>query len=144
MHQVFFCEYNDPIYVKLAKLEVMVRKATAGNVELVLSELKECVSGGAWQMPTRAADVSPALLTRARHRLCEMSARYATEIDVDFVRKSVRAIGICAVKIERAADRCIDVLLELIQTKVSYVVQEAVVVIKVCAPGRFEARHVSD
>jgi hypothetical protein len=57
--------------------------------------------------------------------------RYATEIDVDFVRKSVRAIGICAVKIERAADRCIDVLLELIQTKVAYVVQEAVVVIKV-------------
>jgi len=59
--------------------------------------------------------------------------RYATEVDVDFVRKSVRAIGICAVKIERAADRCIDVLLELIQTKVSYVVQEAVVVIKVRA-----------
>jgi vesicle coat complex subunit len=41
--QVFFCEYNDPIYVKLAKLEVMVRKASAANVELVLSELKECV-----------------------------------------------------------------------------------------------------
>ena len=47
MRQVFFCEYNDPIYVKLAKLEVMVRKATAGNVELVLSELKECVSAPA-------------------------------------------------------------------------------------------------
>ena len=79
------------------------------------------------------------LLTHAREcvgSLCAlMVARYATEIDVDFVRKSVRAIGICAVKIERAADRCIDVLLELIQTKVSYVVQEAVVVIKVCAGG---------
>jgi len=43
--KVFFCEYNDPIYVKLAKLEVMVRKANAANVELVLSELKEYVGG---------------------------------------------------------------------------------------------------
>ena len=57
--------------------------------------------------------------------------RYATEIDVEFVRKSVRAMGICAVKMERAADRCIEVLLELIQTQVNYVVQEAIVVIKV-------------
>ena len=41
---------------------------------------------------------------------------YATEVDVDFVRKSVRAIGRCAIKLERAAERCINVLLELIQT----------------------------
>lgn len=26
--------------------------------------------------------------------------RYATEVDVDFVRKSVRAIGRCAIKVE--------------------------------------------
>ncbi|GMI31921.1 hypothetical protein TeGR_g9946, partial [Tetraparma gracilis] len=55
---------------------------------------------------------------------------YATEVDVDFVRKSVSAIGRCAIKLERAAERCISVLLELIQSKVNYVVQEAVVVIK--------------
>ncbi len=33
--------------------------------------------------------------------------------------------------IEKAADKCINVLLELIQTKVNYVVQEAIIVIKV-------------
>ena len=44
--------------------------------------------------------------------------------------QAVRAIGRCAVSLERAAERCINVLLELIQTKVTYVVQEAVVVIK--------------
>ena len=37
---------------------------------------------------------------------------YATEVDVDFVRKAVRAIGRCAIKLERAAERCISVLLE--------------------------------
>lgn len=43
---------------------------------------------------------------------------YATEIDVEFVRKAVRAIGRCAISLERAAESCINVLLELIQTKV--------------------------
>jgi vesicle coat complex subunit len=56
---------------------------------------------------------------------------YASEVDVDFVRKSVRSIGICAVKIESAAEKCVAVLVDLIQTKVNYVVQEAIVVIKV-------------
>jgi AP-1 complex subunit beta-1 len=35
------------------------------------------------------------------------------------------------VKIEVAAERCVNVLLDLIGTRVSYVVQEAVVVMKV-------------
>jgi AP-2 complex subunit beta-1 len=50
---------------------------------------------------------------------------------VDFVRKAVRSIGRLAVKIESAAQRCIAALIELIETKVNYVVQEAIVVIKV-------------
>ena len=55
---------------------------------------------------------------------------YATEVDVEFVRKSVRAIGRCAVSITDSAERCIGVLLELIKTKVNYVVQEAIGVIR--------------
>ncbi|GAA6047434.1 hypothetical protein JCM3770_001303 [Rhodotorula araucariae] len=94
--KVFFCKYNDPIYVKLAKLEIIYCLANARNVEQVLSELKE----------------------------------YASEVDVDFVRKAVRTIGRLAIKVESAADLCITVLLELVKTKVTYVVQEAIVVIK--------------
>lgn len=106
--KVFFCEYSDPIYVKLAKLEVLIRIANESNVELLLAELKE----------------------------------YASEVDVDFVRRSVRTIGICAVKIEKATDRCVEVLLELIQTKVNYVVQEAIIVIRDIFrkyPNRYES-----
>jgi AP-2 complex subunit beta-1 len=44
--------------------------------------------------------------------------------------KSVKAIGRCAIKIDEEADRCVECLVELIQTKVNYVVQEAIVVIK--------------
>lgn len=43
--KVFFCKYNDPIYVKLAKLEIIYRLARERNVEQVLAELKECVFG---------------------------------------------------------------------------------------------------
>ncbi|BGP19785.1 hypothetical protein JCM10213_006447 [Rhodosporidiobolus nylandii] len=94
--RVFFCKYNDPPYVKVEKLEIMIKLVTEKNVDTFLSELKE----------------------------------YASEVDVDFVRKSIRAIGQCAVKIEGAAERCVNVLLDLIATRVSYVVQESIVVIK--------------
>ncbi|XP_011345176.2 AP-1 complex subunit beta-1 isoform X3 [Ooceraea biroi] len=94
--KVFFVKYNDPIYVKLEKLDIMIRLASQANIAQVLSELKE----------------------------------YATEVDVDFVRKAVRAIGRCAIKVEPSAERCVSTLLDLIQTKVNYVVQEAIVVIK--------------
>jgi AP-2 complex subunit beta-1 len=62
--------------------------------------------------------------------LSNLHDRYATEIDVDFVRKSVRAIGKLAIKIAPAAQLCISTLLQLVSTKVSYIVQEATVVIR--------------
>ncbi|MBA0609559.1 hypothetical protein Godav_021596 [Gossypium davidsonii] len=96
--KVFFCKYNDPIYVKMEKLEIMIKLASDRNIDQVLLEFKE----------------------------------YATEVDVDFVRKAVRAIGRCAIKLERAAERCISVLLELIKIKVNYVVQEAIINACVC------------
>jgi AP-2 complex subunit beta-1 len=67
--------------------------------------------------------------------------RYASEVDIDFVRKAVRSIGRLAIKVEAASDNCIQALLSLIETKVSYVVQEAVIVIKDIFrryPGKYE------
>lgn len=70
-----------------------------------------------------------------------LSFRYASEVDIDFVRKAVRSIGRLAIKVEPAADSCIQALLDLMDTKVSYVVQEAVIVIKDVFrryPGKYE------
>ncbi|KAJ3232228.1 AP-2 complex subunit beta [Chytriomyces hyalinus] len=94
--RVFFTKYNDPLYVKLEKLECIIKLSSTDNIDQVLLELRE----------------------------------YASEVDVEFVRRSVRAIGRCAVKLDMASERCVNVLLDLIKTKVSYVLQEAVVVIK--------------
>jgi len=94
--RVFFCKYNDPPYLKMQKLEIMVRIANDKNVDQLLAELKE----------------------------------YAMEVDMDFVRRAVKAIGQVAIKIESASEKCVNTLLDLINTKVNYVVQEAIVVIK--------------
>ena len=94
--KIFFCNYNDPLYVKLGKLEIIVRLVDNRNIDQVLQELKE----------------------------------YAQEVDITMVRRSVQAIGRCAIKLDQAAERCVKVLLELIHTEISYIVQEAVCVIK--------------
>ena len=93
----------------------MIRILAAGESEAdaLLSELKEWV-------------YNPATIAQKTWR----AVRYASEVDVDFVRKSVKAIGQTAIKLEAAAERCVNVLLDLISTRVSYVVQEAVVVMK--------------
>ena len=57
------------------------------------------------------------------------------------MRKAVRSIGRLAIKVEPAADSCIKTLLGLIDTKVSYVVPEAIIVIKDIFrryPGQYE------
>lgn len=39
--KVFFCRYNDPIYVKLSKLEILYRLVNSENIRVLLPELKE-------------------------------------------------------------------------------------------------------
>ncbi|KAE8233421.1 hypothetical protein CF326_g1534 [Tilletia indica] len=68
--------------------------------------------------------------TKNASELAAKLVEYASEVVVDFARKAVRSFGRLNIKIEAAAERCFAALLRLIQTKVSYVVQEAVVVIK--------------
>lgn len=55
---------------------------------------------------------------------------YALEVDMDIVKRAVKAIGQVAIKIESASEKCVNTLLDLIGTKVNYIVQEAIVVIK--------------
>jgi len=122
--KVFFCKYNDPIYVKLAKLEIMYRLARSENAKEVLAELQEYLISNV-SFPS----------------FDDCLLRYASEVDIDFVRKAVRSIGRLAIKVEPAADNCIQALLSLIETKVSYVVQEAIIVIKDIFrryPGKYE------
>jgi len=94
--QSFFVKFDDPIYLKLEKIDMLVGLANKHNAALVLSEL------------------------------CE----YATEIDVELVRKAVRSIGTLAVKVEPVAPQCVERLIKLIERKIHYIVQECAVVVE--------------
>ena len=52
---------------------------------------------------------------------------YASDVDIQFVRRSVKLIGQCAIKLEKAAQRCVETLVELVKTQVSFVIQEAII-----------------
>ena len=39
--RVFFCSFQDALYIKLAKLDLLVRLADIKNVDTLLSEFKE-------------------------------------------------------------------------------------------------------
>ena len=91
--KLFFCNFSEPIYVKMEKLEVLYKLVSISNVDLVLNELKD----------------------------------YATEVDIQYVRRSVRLIGQCAIKLEKAAVRCVETLVDLVKTQVPFVIQEAVI-----------------
>jgi len=41
--KVFFVKYNDPVYVKVEKLAIMIRLTNQNNIGQTLAELKECV-----------------------------------------------------------------------------------------------------
>eukprot|EP00392_Amoebophrya_sp_AT5.2_P005625 g5634.t1 len=94
--KLFFCKYNDPVYVKLEKIRLMVMLTTDRNCDQVLQEFKD----------------------------------YARSMDMEFSRRAVRSIGNVALKFESVSNKCIAVFLELIETKIAHVIQEAVVVIK--------------
>jgi AP-1 complex subunit beta-1 len=39
--RVFFCKFNDPVYVKLEKIDILVKVADDKNADVILNELKE-------------------------------------------------------------------------------------------------------
>ncbi|CAD7938059.1 unnamed protein product [Amoebophrya sp. A25] len=94
--KMFFVKYNDPVYVKLEKIRLMVMLCSDRNADQVLNEFKD----------------------------------YAQSMDMEFSRRAVRSIGNVALKFESISNKCIAVFLELIETKIAHVIQEAVVVIK--------------
>ncbi|WFD22889.1 hypothetical protein MEQU1_001566 [Malassezia equina] len=66
---------------------------------------------------------------------------YASEVDIDFARRAINAIGRLALKLESMANVCVEALLDIIESHVNYAIQEAIVVIKDILrqyPSRYE------
>ncbi|KAJ1677093.1 beta-adaptin, partial [Spiromyces aspiralis] len=94
--KVFYCKYNDPVYIKYEKLSILVRICSESSAGQLMTELRE----------------------------------YAKEVDVDFVRRSIQAIGQVGIRFESVAQQCSRELLDIIKTKVEYAVEEAMSVFR--------------
>jgi len=99
--EVFYCKYDDPLYVKMEKLEIIVTLVNESNIDAVLTEFKE----------------------------------YSQYTDVEFVRKVVRTIGRTAIQIEKSADKCVNLLLDLVKDAsenkhAGYVKEESISVLR--------------
>lgn len=66
--RVFFCKYNDPIYVKVTKLELIFMLATESNIHEVLAELAEYFS--LYPVIQSKADQYLQVRHRDRHSFC--------------------------------------------------------------------------
>eukprot|EP01126_Amoeba_proteus_P058011 TRINITY_DN7439_c0_g1_i1.p1 TRINITY_DN7439_c0_g1~~TRINITY_DN7439_c0_g1_i1.p1 ORF type:complete len:439 (-),score=88.79 TRINITY_DN7439_c0_g1_i1:184-1500(-) len=56
---------------------------------------------------------------------------YSSNVDVEFVRKVIKTIGRAALKLDKATDKCVDLLLDLIKTtKACHVIEESTIVMK--------------
>ena len=130
-----------PPLVTLVSAEPEVQWVALRNINLILQKYPEILSNELRiffckynDPPYVKAEKVDVMIKLAKENNVDMLLselkEYASEVDVDFVRRAIRAIGQCAIAIEAAAERCVYVLLELINSRVNYVVQEATVVVK--------------
>jgi AP-1 complex subunit beta-1 len=80
--RVFFCKFNDPVYVKLEKIDILVKVADEKNADVILNELKE----------------------------------YANDIEIELIRKAIKAMGMIILRVDKAAKRAVEILQELVTT----------------------------
>lgn len=72
----------------------------------------------------------------------EEFTEYCNEVDVHFVKKTVKAIGEIAMTLECCARRCVDILVNLVEGKAEYSVEQSVIVMSDILrkyPGQFES-----
>lgn len=67
--RVFFIKYSDPLYLKLEKLEIVIRLATEANSALLLGELKEY-----------AMEVEPMLVTKSINAIGAVAIKLASSV----------------------------------------------------------------
>lgn len=67
--RVFFIKYSDPLYLKLEKLEIVIRLASEANSALLLGELKEY-----------SMEIEPMLVTKSIHAIGAVAIKLASSV----------------------------------------------------------------
>ena len=92
--QFFFCKEEDPLFIKLQKLDVMFCLMTQSNVLQIVNEL----------------------------------SRYAKSPEEAFARKTIQVLGKIAILSPTANDKCVEIIEQLLSSKISYCIQECITI----------------
>ncbi|CAD7966318.1 unnamed protein product [Amoebophrya sp. A120] len=127
--KLLYCKYNDPTFVKMEKLDLLplLIFSSAGGPPAT-------ASGPPGQL-------GPSVDTNMLDSVLSELKDYASEVDIDFVRKTIKTIGRIALQSEVCAEYCVNLLMELMDTQVHYVLQEAIITMTLLFrkyPGKFE------
>lgn len=115
----FYCQYNEPFYVKKLKLEMLTAVANESNTYEI----------GKWRL--NSADVYMCILINCGDRfefmllvteLCE----YAANVDIPIARESIRAVGKIALQ-QYDVNAIVDRLLQFLEMEKDYVTAETLV-----------------
>lgn len=66
----FFCNFNEPYYIKIEKLEILASICNEKNLDIVIQEMKEYVN-----------ETDPDFVKRSVKSLCTISIRIEKSID---------------------------------------------------------------
>lgn len=79
--------------------------------------------------------------TRNAQIVLDELTEYCNEVDVEFVRKTIKCIGKIALRLPSCARRCVDILVSLVEGKAEYSTEQSVIVLADILrkfPGQFE------
>lgn len=136
-----WCKKLNPPLVTLLSSEPEIQYVALRNIKLIVQKRPHILTADVkiffckYNDPTyvklEKIDVMVQVVTdRNVEAVLNELKEYASGVEMEIARKSVRAIGRCALRMERTAERCVTTILELVELKNSIIVQEAVCVIK--------------
>lgn len=102
--RIFFVKFNDPLYVKLEKIDIMVRLVDPTNLKqctLLLTELKEY-----------AMEFEPEFVSKAIQGLTQLAIKYSSE---QFVSKALEDLLELVERSETLKDDCCIAMCELLR-----------------------------
>ncbi|XP_065187426.1 AP-4 complex subunit beta-1-like [Sycon ciliatum] len=95
-YRTFFCRYNDPLYVKCKRLDLLIDISAESNACPIIDEI----------------------------------SAYVSDVGVDMARRSIRALGKIAMRLESASQHAMGKLLSFFTMEFDYVTSETLIVMQ--------------
>lgn len=124
------CRYNDPPYVKIKKLEVLMQVCTEDNAQSIVEEL-----GYTALALLVSVHIITKLLSSPRFFLSSFSvfsclplSIMAADVSSSVAQQAIQAIGSIAVRVSSRANMCVDKLMTLLSMEIDHITSEIIII----------------